>query len=158
MSVDAERGKLTGRKVLAIAVGAFGVIIAVNLVMAFFAVNTFSGLVVQNSYIASQGFDETRDAQEALGWTVTLNHEDAALRIAITGPDGETVRPDQVDVTVGRPTTERDDMDLDMQSTPAGYAALAPLAAGNWRVEITATAADGTPFRQSRSIFVREAE
>lgn len=158
MSAGAERGKLTGRKVLAIAVGAFGVIIAVNLVMAYFAVNTFSGLVVRNSYIASQGFDASRDAQEALGWTVTLEHADEALRIAITGADGGTVRPDLVDVTIGRPTTDRDDMELDMQSTPSGYAAPAPLAPGTWRVEITALAADGTPFRQSRSIFVRDAE
>jgi len=157
MNNGSTRGKLTGRKVLAIAVSAFGVIIAVNLVMAYFAVNTFSGLVVHNSYIASQGFDERRDSQEALGWTVELTHSDEALRIAITGPDGVTVRPDRLDVTVGRPTTQRDDQVLEMQSTPSGYAAVAPLLAGNWRVEIAAVAPDGTPFRQSRSMFVREA-
>lgn len=158
MSAESERGKFTGRKALAVIISAFGVIIAVNLVMAYFAVNTFSGLVVRNSYIASQGFDETRNAQEALGWNVEVSHDDASLRIAITGPEGITVRPDSLDVTVGRPTTDRDDLLLDMQSTPSGYAALAPLAPGNWRIEIAATAADGTSFRQSRSIFVRQAQ
>ena len=158
MNTENGRGRLTGRKVLAIAVSAFGLIIAVNLIMAYFAVNTFSGLVVRNSYIASQGFDETRDAQEALGWTVDLNHDGEALRIAITGTDGIAVRPDRLEVTVGRPTTQRDDMVVDIQSTASGYAGLAQLSPGNWRVEISAIAADGTLFRQSRSIFIRQVQ
>lgn len=156
MSASSGRGRLTGRKVLAIAVGAFGVIIAVNVVMAFFAVSTFSGLVVPNSYIASQGFDATRDAQEALGWTVTLDHADDALTVAFDAADGNTVRPERLEVTVGRPTTDRDDRVLEMHPTPSGYIASAPLAPGNWRVEIAAFAADGTPFRQSRALFVRQ--
>ena len=45
--------ELTGRKVLAITVGFFAVIIAVNLFMAFKAVGTFPGLEVKNSYVAS---------------------------------------------------------------------------------------------------------
>ena len=58
MSSETPR-RLTGRTVLMIAVGAFGVILAANLTLAYNAVNTFSGLVVQNSYIASQQFDES---------------------------------------------------------------------------------------------------
>lgn len=63
--------ELTGRHVLAITLGAFGVIIAVNLLMAFKAVSTFPGLETPNSYVASQVFDAERVAQESLGWTVT---------------------------------------------------------------------------------------
>ena len=48
---------LTGRKVLLIAVVAFGVIIGVNVLMAVKAISTFPGLEVQNSYVASQVFD-----------------------------------------------------------------------------------------------------
>ena len=47
---------------------AFGVIIAVNLTLAFNAVRTFPGLEVKNSYVASQSFDADRAAQNALGW------------------------------------------------------------------------------------------
>jgi len=62
----AER-KLTGRHVLLIFVAAFGVIISVNLVLAYSAVNTFPGLEVRNSYVASQTFNDRKAAQEALG-------------------------------------------------------------------------------------------
>ena len=53
----AER-KFTGKHALAVFVGAFGVIIAVNLVLAYNAVKTFPGLEVKNSYVASQEFNE----------------------------------------------------------------------------------------------------
>jgi nitrogen fixation protein FixH len=49
--------EITGRHVLAITVGAFGLIIAVNVVMAWKAISTFPGLEVENSYVASQEFD-----------------------------------------------------------------------------------------------------
>ena len=41
---------------------AFGVIIAVNLTLAYQAVATFPGLEVKNSYVASQSFDVDREA------------------------------------------------------------------------------------------------
>ena len=56
---------LTGRKVLLIAVAAFGVVIAANLAMLLAATGTFPGLVVKNSYVASQGFDAKTAAQRA---------------------------------------------------------------------------------------------
>ena len=54
--------ELTGRHVLAITLAAFGVIIAVNMVMAVKAVSTFPGLETPNSYVASQEFDRDRQA------------------------------------------------------------------------------------------------
>ncbi|MFN7052645.1 MAG: FixH family protein, partial [Gemmobacter sp.] len=61
-------GQITGRQVFAFTAGAFGIIIAVNVLMAYKAVSTFPGLEVKNSYVASQNFDTERRAQEALGW------------------------------------------------------------------------------------------
>jgi len=69
----AER-QLTGRHVLMIFVGAFTVIIGVNIALAYNAVRTFPGLEVKNSYVASQEFNTRRAAQVALGWTVDLRH------------------------------------------------------------------------------------
>ncbi len=64
----------------------FGVIIAVNLTMAYFANSTWSGLVVANGYVASQSFDKDlakARAQEALGWKVELS---ATRRTASASP------------------------------------------------------------------------
>jgi nitrogen fixation protein FixH len=146
---------LTGRHVLVIAGAAFLVMLAPNIVMTVAAVRTFSGLVVPNSYVASQRFDHDRTAQLALGWTATLGFESGVLRLDFDDAAGHAIRPAGLSVTLGRPTTTRDDQTLTMVETPSGYAAEAPLAPGGWRVEITATAADGTAFRQSRDLLVR---
>lgn len=149
---------LTGRAVLLIALGAFGVTLAVNLVLAYTAVRTFSGVVVDNSYIASQSFNEKREAQVALGWTVELaeDAEAGVLAVTFTDAEGATVRPATLSVTLGRPTTTRDDQVITLEETLGGYAGLAPLAPGLWRVEIRATADDGTAFQQSRSLHVKD--
>jgi nitrogen fixation protein FixH len=61
---------LTGPKVFAMFAIGFGIIITVNLTLAFQAVATFPGLETRNSYVASQSFDRDKRAQDALGWTV----------------------------------------------------------------------------------------
>ena len=145
---------LTGRTVAVIAAGAFLFMLVPNIVLAVFAIDTFSGLVVPNSYVASQTFDRDRAAQRALGWTVGIAHEGGVIRLAIADAGGRTVRPPALTVTVGRPTTARDDRVLVIEETPSGYVAAADLAPGGWRAEIVATAADGTRFHQSRYLRV----
>ncbi len=145
---------LTGRKVLAIAAVSFGVILAANLTLAYQAVSTFSGLVVPNSYIASQEFDTRRRAQEALGWTLDLGHDDAMLTLSLTDPEGRTVRPDALEVIVGRPTTAATDMVVSMEPTPHGYVGRVDLAPGNWLVQLRARAADGTDYSVRHTLFV----
>jgi nitrogen fixation protein FixH len=146
---------LTGRRVALISSGLFLLVLAPNIALTVTAVRTFSGLVVPNSYVASQEFDRVKAAQEALGWRIALAHDDDILRLDLADPAGHAVHPPAFAVTVGRPTTTRDDRTLAMQPTPTGYAADAALAPGHWRVEIVATAENGTAFHQSRDIFVR---
>lgn len=67
------RKTFTGRHITIILLTFFGVVIAVNLTMATFATRTFGGVVVENSYVASQNFNEWLDAakrQDELGWTI----------------------------------------------------------------------------------------
>ena len=69
MSMASTQKEIKGGHVLAMLLAFFGVIIAVNMVMAYFANSTWSGLVVENGYVASQNFDENlakAKAQEAL--------------------------------------------------------------------------------------------
>jgi nitrogen fixation protein FixH len=146
---------LTGRRVAWIAGGAFVFMLIPNIILTVMAVDTFSGLVVPNSYVASQSFDRDRAAQQALGWTVGIAHEDGVLRLSIADATGHPVRPPQLSVTLGRPTTTRDDRILVLEETPSGYAAAADLAPGGWRAEIVATAGDGTRFHQSRDLPVQ---
>jgi len=83
--------ELTGRHVFFITTGAFAVIIGVNGLLAVKAVSTFPGLVVENSYVASQDFDARKAAQVALGWLMQPGYADGRIRLAFKDRDGMPV-------------------------------------------------------------------
>ncbi len=151
------RGPITGAKAFAIFASFFVVIIAVNLVLAYKAVSTFSGLVVQNSYIASQTFDAERAAQEALGWTAAAAIERGAagaeLVLALTGPDARPVAGAAVSGMLRRATVQTADQPLSLAFDGTVWRAPVSDAPGRWILELTATAADGTPFRQRLALY-----
>ena len=140
--------ELTGRHVLMITLGAFGTIIAVNLVMAFLAVGTFPGLEVKSSYVASQSFDRERAAQTALHWTVTPEYDGHQLVLTIRDEAGYPAPVKDLQVTIGRPTHMREDQTPEFSYSGGTYRAPLELAPGVWNIHLTATAPDGTVFRQ----------
>lgn len=91
--------QFTGWHAATILIAFFGVVIAVNVIMARYAISTFGGVVVENSYVASQNYnrwlDEAR-AQKALGWhAVTTWRPDNRLVVALKGaPDNAVVTAD----------------------------------------------------------------
>ncbi|RMH53150.1 MAG: nitrogen fixation protein FixH [Alphaproteobacteria bacterium] len=135
---DAAPRPLTGRAVLVIALAAFGVVLAVNLTMAWLATSGFPGLVVPNSYVASQSWDRTRAAQQALGWRVAARLDGDALVVTVTGADGRPVRGLAVTADIARPAGRRGERVVTLTETPAGYRAAVALAPGNWAAEIRA--------------------
>lgn len=65
--------RFTGWHFTAIIIAFFGVVIAVNLTMAVFATRTFGGVVVENSYVASQKYNDWLEAaklQQELAWSI----------------------------------------------------------------------------------------
>ncbi|MGP3697794.1 FixH family protein [Rhodobacter sp. NSM] len=148
--------EMTGRKVLAITLGAFGVIIAVNLVMAFKAISTFPGLEVDNPYVASQTFDADRSAQQALGWALTADYDEDAQEITLrfTGADGRPAAVDTLDVLVGRTTEARDDRRPDFVLRDGAFRATQDLTRGKWMLRVEATSTSGTRFRQRLALHV----
>jgi nitrogen fixation protein FixH len=140
--------EITGKHVLIGFVAAFGLIIGVNLVLAFSAIRTFPGLEVDNSYVASQEFDDRRAAQEGLGWTVSAKHTGGLLILSITDDNGLPVAVADLDATVGRATHVQDDQTPDFKFDGNAYVAPVPLADGYWNIRMTARAQDGTRFEQ----------
>ena len=70
-----EQRGFTGWHAFAMLFAFFGVVVAVNLFMARDALSTFGGLVVENSYVASQDFNHWLDEAQrskALGWQVKV--------------------------------------------------------------------------------------
>ena len=149
---------LTGRKVFVIVASAFGVIIAVNLVMAWNAVSTFPGLEVRNSYVASQGFNDRLAAQRALGWTMEVEQTDGEVTLIFTDATGAPVPVDTVEAFIARTTHTRDDTALDLTRSGNRFSAPIDLAPGNWNIHVAARSIDGRDFAQRLPLRVRGAQ
>ncbi|WP_136636495.1 FixH family protein [Pseudooceanicola onchidii] len=144
---DTTGFRLKGWHVLAGFVGAFGVIITVNIVMATQAIRTFPGLEVKNSYVASQQFNDRLHAQQALEWTVRADWHDGRVHLSITDPEGP-VRVKDLHAVVGRATQIADDVEPVFAFNGTTYEAPLDLGPGNWNIRMTARAQDGTDFIQ----------
>lgn len=140
----------TGRKMLLIMVTFFGVIIAVNGTMLTLAVKTFGGLVVGNSYVASQKFNDDITAaksQPIRGWSLDLTADANALVLKINDRDGSHIGGLDIEVSIARPTHNRSTIFVAMTETEPGiYEGPATLKPGQWIGTITT--ADG----QTRSL------
>ncbi|MCC5992781.1 MAG: FixH family protein [Rhodobacteraceae bacterium] len=156
MTKDTDKGfRITGPKVLIIAVSAFGIILTANLTLAFNAVSTFPGLEVDNSFVASQNFNEELAEQLALGWDVKASHEDGELKLAITDRQGQPVQVAHLDAILGAATHVRDDQAPDFRFKGDAYRARVDIGPGNWNIRMHAVAADGTEFRQRVVLHLR---
>lgn len=149
-------GEITGRQVFAFTASAFGIIIAVNVVMAYKAISTFPGLEVQNGYIASQTFDAERKAQEALGWTLSHSYRSGALELDFRDAAGSPAVVTHLDVLVGRTTESKDDTRPEFHREGGVFVADVTLPKGKWMLKVEAQAADGTLFRQRLDLSVRD--
>lgn len=149
--------EITGRKVFWFTTGAFGVIIAVNLIMAWQAISTFPGLEVKNSYVASQDFDADRAAQIGLGWKLAPEYDAAAneLRLAFTDANGFPAEVTGLSVMVGRATEARDDSHPQFTRKAGVFVAPLDLPQGKWMMQVEAFSADGTAFRQRIDLYVK---
>lgn len=143
--------ELRGRHVGAMFVAGFGIIIAVNILLAVKAVGTFPGLEVANSYVASQSFDARRKAQQALGWTALTQYRGGVLQLRVLDRDGTPAPIRDLTAHVGRPTEARDDVALALDAK--GRAAV-DLARGLWRLDVTGRADDGTAYQRAISLRV----
>lgn len=139
--------KFTGWHFTTIMVIGFGIVMAVNFTMASLATGGFSGVVVENSYVASQkynGWLEAARAQDKLGWSGKLAR-DAQSRLVLEAPAipaGAEVRA-QLRRPVGQPDTTELALVADGSGQFRSDQAIAP---GRWIVRMVITA-DGQTVR-----------
>ncbi len=138
---------ITGWHVFGMFAFGFATIIAANLTLAFSAVQTFPGLEVKNSYVASQDFEAQRKAQEALDWDVSARVAGGVLALRFQR-DGIAVAPTIEKAVFGRATSVDADQTPEFQYQNGVFAAPVVSGPGNWNLRIVAQAADGTRFQQ----------
>lgn len=132
----------TGWHMAGIMVAFFGTIFTVNFTMAYLASSSWSGLVVKNTYVASQEFNgKTAAIREMLATGITgdLKVTTKGLRYHLTLPGDVPVVADSVLAHFKRPVGVHQDFELLL--TPAGngvYLAEEAILPGSWIVEIKA--------------------
>jgi len=134
------RGGFTGRHMAAILVSFFAVVIAVNFTMARFAMSTFGGKVVENSYVASQHYNvwlARAEAQDRLGWTPKISLDaDRHVRVEIR-KDGRPLSDLRVAATASHPLGRTAPAILRFEAVADdAWRSVEPLAIGRQRLDI----------------------
>ena len=142
ITTPARRREFTGRHMALLAVGFFGVIIAVNVTMAVIASTSWTGLVVENSYVASQEFEAKRLAHAAqleAGWTTSLDYAGGNAVLTVRDATGKSVRLRDPVLQLNRPVGGHDDQHVSLILQPDGsYAAPVTLGPGVWEAVVDA--------------------
>ena len=144
--------RFTGRHMVLIMVAFFGIVIGVNVTLAWFATGSWTGLVVPNSYVASQEFNARNAARvraEAVGWQLAAAVEAGHLVIRLRDAAGQPLDGVTVSVTAGRPVHEGADRVLTVEpDVPGLYRTAEALAAGEWNLTIDLSRDDGGMTRR----------
>lgn len=136
----------------------FGVVIAVNIVLAVFANSTWTGLIVKNGYVASQEYNGVlaqARAQASRGWNAALSRNGDQLKLELTGPDGNPIQGLAVTAKVSRPIHENENDKLDFEAAANdGYVARLDLAPGQWDIDVTASGGTGPEWRRIWRLWI----
>lgn len=146
-SSSARRGEFTGRHMLLTIVAFFGVVIAVNITMAVISSVSWTGLVVQNSYVASQEFETRRLAhlaQQQAGWRASLGYAGGTALLEVRGADGSPIELGVPVLQINRPVGGHDDQAVTLVRRADGvYAGPVVLGPGVWEARVNI---DDTPL------------
>lgn len=133
--------EFTGRHFLIVMVSFFGVVIAVNLLMATLATRTFGGTVVDNSYVASQNYNkwlkQARD-QDRLQWQVASELDPSRhVTIRTSGRGGPLIGA-TIEGEAHHPLGRVPERQLAFSPLGNGvYRSHDPLPEGRWKVRLT---------------------
>ncbi|MGI9414762.1 MAG: FixH family protein [Hyphomicrobiales bacterium] len=155
---DAAR-PFTGWHMLVLVCSFFAVVIAANATLAVYATGSWSGLVVENSYVASQNFNSDLDkarAQRALGWTSRLEPGSGELVFSLSDATGQPIAGAAVEAELERPANTDEDRTLAFVERGGGdYVYRGQLRAGLWNASVTVADSAGRRYRQDFRLYVR---
>ncbi|MCK5547117.1 MAG: FixH family protein [Rhodospirillaceae bacterium] len=140
-------------------VGGLGIVVIVNGILIYFAVNSWTGLSTDGHYDKGLAYNQTLDAQRqqnSLGWKADFNYNpDGNISIRLTDINNKPLDNLKVKAQLYRPSQDDVDYSVDLQPTSAGaYQARLQLPLpGLWEVRLSANRGSDT-FRLRRRIQV----
>lgn len=158
--------RFTGWHFLISIVGFFGVVITANVTMAYFAINTFSGLETDDAYRKGRDYNQTLEAaklQEALGWqeklTLVKNGSgiNAAHYITLTLAGAEAETGLAATLLIRRPATDANDQMINLvETTPGTFVGVIKLLdEGRWKRSLVIAKGDEVIFRKNSEFMVQ---
>ena len=133
--------EFTGRHMLAIMLAFFGTIFGVNMFMATMATKSWTGLVVKNTYVASQEFNGKLEAsreQAKLNWQVGLTYRDGQLIFDLSDEKSRPIQLQSVQIALTRPIGISQDRTLTLSAQGEKFAVREAIPSGVWNVVINA--------------------
>jgi len=138
-------------------VGGMAVVVAVNLVLVWFAVTTFTGVTVPRSYERGRGYDAVlaeASRQDALGWRAEVALAGGRITVVATDREGRAVHG-RVEGVLLRPL---EGTEIPLAFAPVGggrwAAEAAPPQRGQWEARLTLFGPDGVPFDIRQRLIV----
>jgi len=166
MSDEGKKTREKGWWYPLVIVGAFAVIIPVNLTMAYFATSTFTGLETKDAYLKGIAYNQNlamAKAQKELGWKVETSlaavpdqpGPTAKIVVRYTDRDGKPVEGLDVNALVIRPTTAGHDHQIHLDPMGQGsYGGVYPLPLkGQWSFDIAATG-DSVAYQYEKRVVI----
>jgi nitrogen fixation protein FixH len=163
-STSAPPKPLTGRKVLFMLLGFFGVVFGVNFLMMKLAIDTLPGTEVDSAYSASLAYEQdivaARD-QNARNWKVDAHIQrgadgGATLQVEARDDSGKPMSGLKFRGRLERPTDRRADQPVVLAEMGIGvYRGSAPLiAAGQWDLVLEGLAAGRRMFLSKNRVLL----
>lgn len=154
---------LTGRGVLLLLVGFFGVIIATNAVFITLAVTSFRGEDEQKPYLQGATYNQTiarRGEQARLGWSAEISATrlpagPVQIDVVIKGRDGGSRQGLDLAGLLRHPSDENRDRPITLHAVSPGHyrAEIGGVAPGTWDVQVKNRGPQ--PFQAGRRLWVR---
>lgn len=131
----------TGRHMTAILVAFFAVVITVNVTMARLASSTFGGTVVDNSYVASQKYNEwlaRAAAQDRLGWNKNLSLDTGRHILLAIRKQGQPLGAPHITATLSHPLGREASRAVHfVAAADDTMRSVEALPAGRWRLDLS---------------------
>tara|TARA_R110002072_G_scaffold231853_1_gene389182 strand:- start:300 stop:797 length:498 start_codon:yes stop_codon:yes gene_type:complete len=157
--------QLTGRHVLMMLCGFFGLMFIVNGLFVYFALGSFSGVTDPDAYKRGLAYNEEIDHQAqqlARGWEASLMFDAEAaqkgrLTLEIKNAAGDALAGLDVDATLRRPVIDAGDRKLTFTFDGSAYVADLDFSEhGQWDISILAHGGGyDIPYRLDKRIWVK---
>lgn len=126
-------------------VGGMLLVVAVNAVLIFASVSTFTGVTVGKAYDKGRAYNHVlaeAARQDALGWRPEVAMEDGVLRVAVRDAEGRPVAG-RLEGVLRRPVEGAEIALAASAVAPGTWLAEVPPRAGQWETRLRVTAEDG---------------